>query len=325
LKALAVKEKLQGWVVFPTDDETVYVLSKHKKDLEDYYRITTPPWEVTKYAYNKKLTYKLALDLGLAIPKTFFPRSLKDIDLLELKFPVVIKPAIVKKFYNVTKCKVFLERNRHEFEHLFEKASRIIPFSEIMLQEYIPGGTENQYSFCPLFKNGKVLVRVIARRSRQHPMDFGHASTFVETLNIPLLEEIGTKFLRAIDYYGIAEVEFKKDPRDGKYKLLEINPRIWGWHSITRKACLSLTYALFKDMEGQKIASNGFTEGVKWLRLSTDMPTAIREILRNRLPLREYLRSLRGEKEFAVLNPRDPLPIIMEFLLLPYFWSKKGF
>ena len=51
----------------------------------------------------------------------------------------------------------------------------------------------------------------MARRSRQHPMDFGRASTFVETLNVPQLEKIGTKFLRAIEYYGIAEIEYKQD------------------------------------------------------------------------------------------------------------------
>jgi predicted ATP-grasp superfamily ATP-dependent carboligase len=325
LKILAVEKKLSGWVVFPTDDETVYVLSRHKKDLEKYYRITTPAWDVTRYAYNKKLTYKLALDLGLAIPRTLFPQTLKDLNRLDLEFPIVIKPAIVKKFYNVTKRKVFVAHNRHELKHLFKKTNQIIPSSEIMLQEYIPGGTEHQYSFCPMFKDGKVIARVIARRSRQHPMDFGHASTFVETINIPLLEEIGTKFLRAIDYYGIAEVEFKKDPRDGKYKLLEVNPRIWGWHSITRKACLSLTYALFQDISGRKILANDFKEGVKWMRLSTDMPTALGEILRKKMCLSGYLRSFRGDKEFAVLNPADPLPIIMEFLLLLYFWTKKGF
>jgi len=309
----------------PPNDETVYVLSKHKEELEQHFKITTPQWSVTKYAYNKKLTYKLAIKLGISIPKTFFPENLRDLENLDFPFPLVIKPAIVKKFYNVTKKKVYIAYNKQELRKQYNLACQIIPHNEILIQDYIPGGTEYQYSFCPMFKDGKVLARVMARRSRQHPMDFGHASTFVETLNIPQLEQIGTKFLKAINYYGIVEVEYKQDPRDGQYKLLELNPRIWGWHTISRKAGVSLTHILFEDMTDKAQNVDGFEEGVKWIRLTTDIPTAAREIVKSKLNVRDYLRSYRGKKEFAVLSAKDPLPIIMELLLLPYLWIKKGF
>ena len=325
LKGLATEENLQGWVVFPTDDETVYVLSKHKTELEQYYSITTPHWNTTKYAYNKKLTYELAIDLGISIPKTYFPENIEDISKFDLSFPLVVKPAVVKKFYNVTKQKVFVANNELELKEQYKQACKVIPPSEILLQEYIPGGTEYQYSYCAMFKNGKALSSVTARRSRQHPMDFGHASTFVETVNIPQLEQIGTKFLTAINYYGIAEVEYKQDPRDGEYKLLEINPRIWGWHTISRKSGVSLTYLLFEDIIGNEINTDGFKEGIKWIRLTTDIPLGIQEILKGNLKLKDYVRSLQGQKEFAVLSIKDPLPIIMEWLLLPYFLRKKGF
>ena len=98
LKRLAVEDELLNWVIFPTEDETVYFLSKHKEKLEQYYKITTPHWDITKYAYNKKLTYKLATDLGIPIPKTFFPNNLKDVSKIDLSFPLIIKPAIVNSF-----------------------------------------------------------------------------------------------------------------------------------------------------------------------------------------------------------------------------------
>jgi len=322
---LAAKENLQDWIVFPTDDETVYFLSKHKERLEHHYRITTPHWDITQYAYNKKLTYELASDIGIPIPKTLFPEDLDALKKLDLSFPLIIKPAIVKTFYNKTKQKVYMVNNKNELIKLYKKACQYIPATEILIQEYIPGGSEHQYSFCPMFKDGEVIARVVARRSRQHPMDFGHASTFVETINIPLLEQIGTQFLTAINYYGIAEVEFKQDPRDGEYKLLEVNPRIWGWHSLSRRAGMSLPYALFQDICDKEINENGFEEGVKWIRLTTDLPTSIGEILKGNLTLKNYLYSLKGKKEFAVLSLKDPLPIIMELLLLPYFWIRKGF
>jgi predicted ATP-grasp superfamily ATP-dependent carboligase len=325
LQKLAVKQKLQGWVIFPTDDETVYFLARNKKRLEKYFLVTTPIWDITKYTYNKKLTYKLAGELGIPIPQTYFPRKSGDYKQFDLSFPFIIKPAIVKKFYNVFGKKVFVVNDEQELHEFYHRTSKVIPTEEILFQEYIPGGSSVQYSFCPMFKSGKVMTRIMARRLRQHPMDFGHASTFVETVKIPKLEETGVKFLKAIDYYGIAELEYMQDPRDGQYKLLEVNPRLWGWHTISRKAGVNLPYHLFQDLLGQEFQGNGYAEGVKWVRMITDIPTAIKEIYKRNMTIKDYIRSLSGDKEFAVWSMSDPLPMIMEFLLLPYFWQKKGF
>ena len=67
LEQLAIEENLNNWVVYPTSDEAVYILSKHKDHLSQYYLIPTPKWEITKYAYDKKLTYQLAEKLNLPI------------------------------------------------------------------------------------------------------------------------------------------------------------------------------------------------------------------------------------------------------------------
>jgi len=91
------------------------------------------------------------------------------------------------------------------------------------------------------------------------------------------------------------------------------------------KSRVSLTHILFEDMTDKAQNVDGFEEGVKWIRLTTDIPTAAREIVKSKLNVRDYLRSYRGKKEFAVLSAKDPLPIIMELLLLPYLWIKKGF
>lgn len=325
LQKLAVNEKMQGWLIFPTDDETVYFLAKNKKSLEKYFIITTPGWDITKYAYNKKLTYQLAMELDIPVPKTYFPDSLNDYRQFDLSFPFILKPAIVKKFYNVFGKKVFVVNNEFELQEFYHRTAKVIPIEEILFQEYIPGGSAVQYSFCPLFKNGRVLERVMARRLRQHPMDFGHASTFVETVKIPELEEKGTKFLKAVNYHGIAELEYMQDPRDGQYKLLEVNPRIWGWHTISRKAGVNLTYHLFQDLLGREFQGNGYAEGVKWVRMITDIPTVAKEIYKRNMTFKDYVRSLAGEKEYAVWSLSDPLPMIMEWILLPYFWYKKGF
>ena len=324
-KALAPKERLEGWVVFPTDDETASFLSRHRDRLKSLYRIPTPNWDVLKFTYDKKESYQLAEKIGLAIPKTFYPKCLDDLMSIDMPFPMIIKPSVMRNFFRKTGKKVYSARNMDELKHYYQKACSVIDPKEVLVQEQIPDVTRNLYSFCPLFKDKKVLAKIIAKRPRQHPMDFGQASTYAETVDIPVLEILGTRFLSAIDYYGLCEVEFIQDPRDRTFKFLEVNPRVWGWHTIAIRAGVNLPYLLYRDMIQQDVKNGFFEEGVKWIRLTTDVPTVASEIVKGRMRVKDYLHSLKGDKEFAVFSWNDPLPFFGELFLIPYLWRKRGF
>ena len=324
---LAKKEKIHRnrWVIFPNSDETVYVLSKYKNILEEFYRIPTPGWEVIQNVYIKKNTYQLAKKGGIPIPTTYYPDSLQELVELSLNYPVVIKPSIRDNFYRKVKTKAFRINNKEELVRTYEYVCSIIEPSEVLVQEFIPGGPNHLYSFCPFFKDGEVLTSIMARRARQHPMDFGHASTFAELVDIPEMQKIAEKFLGLINYYGFAEVEFMQDPRDGNYKLIEVNPRVWGWHTIAIASGVNLPYLLYQDMIGEEMDIRLPIDNLKWVRLITDVPTVLSEIIGGRLRIRDYLKSMKGKKEFAVFALNDPLPFLAEVALIPYLWVKRGF
>ncbi|MDL1974755.1 MAG: ATP-grasp domain-containing protein [Deltaproteobacteria bacterium] len=325
LIALARRERIDGWVIFPNSDEAVYVLSKNKDILEEFYRVPTPSWEVIRNVYIKKNTYQVAEKNGIAIPKTYYPQNFEELMELNLHFPVVIKPSIRDNFYNQIKIKAFRINNKDELEKTYQRVCSIIDPSEVLVQEFIPGGANQLYSFCPFFKENKTISGIVARRARQHPMDFGQASTFAEIVDVPELENIAEKFLSLIGYYGIAEVEFMKDPRDGKYKLIEVNPRVWGWHTLAIAAGVDLPYLLYLDMIGKKIEIQLPSNHVKWVRLLTDIPTVFLEIVKGNMKIGDYLSSMKGKKEFAVFSLNDPLPFLTEIAMLPYLWKKRGF
>ncbi|MFX0195373.1 MAG: ATP-grasp domain-containing protein [Candidatus Hodarchaeota archaeon] len=316
---------LHGWVVIPTDDETVFLLSKNRDTFEQYVRVAVSPWDSIQYTYEKKLTYQRAESLGIAIPKTYYPVDEYEIEKLRTNYPLVIKPSVVKAFYNKTKTKAYLVQNHQEALRKYRFMASVIPREEILIQEFIPGGPRNLYSYCCYLKNGEVLGKVIAKRQRQHPMDFGHASTYAISMNIAELEPISLRFLRSIGFEGIAEVEFMQDPRDGRFKLLEVNPRIWGWHTLAIRSGADLPYILYQDLVGEEPIPSDFRENVKWIRLVTDIPTALSEIMKGKLSIREYMRTFQGEKEFAVLSSKDPGPFLAELFLLPYLRAKRGF
>src|SRR5207244_4418476 len=150
---------------------------------------------------------------------------------------------------------------------------------QILLQQIIPGDGRRQISYCAFFRDGKAHSSLIACRARQHPREFGRAATYVESIDLPEVEQLSVRFLKAIDYYGLVEVEFKQDPRDGEYKLLDVNARTWGFHSLGLAAGVDFAYLQYADQVGEFVEPARGKAGVGWLRLITDVPTAMSDII----------------------------------------------
>lgn len=324
LKHLAVKENIRNWLIYPNDDRTVAFLAKHKEELEEFYQIPVPSWEIAQVAYDKRLTYHLAERTGIPIPRTFYPKGIVELKYLDIEFPAIIKPAIRDNFYDKARKKAIRVNNKTELVQEYLNAANIINSSEIMVQELIPGSADNLYSYGSLYRDGRVLGRIVAHRTRQHPEVFGRVTTHAETVDIPELEDLAIRFLNAMCYHGISEVEFMKDPRDGKCKLIEINARFWAWHSLAIAAGVDLPYMLYLDMLGKRVQVNGFEKGVNWFRLLVDIPTSAVMVAKKKMRISTYIRSWRGKKTFSVFSLKDPLPFLAELLMVPYILIKRG-
>jgi D-aspartate ligase len=316
---------LEGWVLYPTRDEIVAALSRHRPALTDFFRVPTPGWHSIQWAWDKRNTYRLAEQLGIPTPRTWYPRDLDDLKEIECEPPLVIKPAIKEHFIYATKAKAWRANTRRELEKRFLDALAVVPPGEVMVQELIPGDGRQQYAYCAFFKNGGAIGSMVARRRRQHPPEFGRASTYAETVDVPLLEELSHRFLRAIDYYGLTELEYKLDPRDRQFKLLDVNARTWGYHTLGLQAGVDFPYLLFLDQLGGPAAVCRSQPGVRWIRLVTDVPTCLLEMLWGRLAWREVLRSLTTFEIESVFCREDLLPGLVELALIPYLYVRRGF
>jgi len=314
---------LQDWILFPTRDETVMAFSQHRERLSKFFRVTTPPWETIRWAWDKNNTYKLAEKLSIPAPKTWNVSSPDQLQGLYSRLPLAIKPAIKENFFYATGAKAWRAETPEQLQKLFRAAAKKIPCSEIMIQEIIPGDGESQLSYCAFFRDGAAHSSFVAKRMRQHPREFGRAASYVETADVPEVEELGQRFLKAIDFYGIVEVEFKRDSRDGLCKILDVNARAWGFHALGPVAGVDFPYLLFADQMGYAIPHTRGRVGVGWLRLITDLPVALWGMLSGHLTPRAYFQSLRRTKVESVFCATDPLPSILEFALFPYFVAKK--
>jgi D-aspartate ligase len=325
LLAMGRRLNLKGWVLFPTRDEHVAAFSRHRCALAEYFRVPTPGWECVKWAWNKWNTYSLAEKLGIPIPKTWCPRRVEDLDAIDASFPLGVKPAVKEDFFYATKAKAWRANDRDELRTLFRKASAHVGSNEILVQEIIPGDGHCQFSSCVMFKDGAIIANMEAQRWRQHPPEFGRAATFVETVDLPEIVEPTLRFLRAINYYGLAELEYKKDPRDGKYKLLDVNARTWGFHALGRPAGVDFSYLLFADQIGETVEPCRGRPGVGWIRMITDIPTSFSDILHGRLNLETYSSSIRSFSVESVFSRGDVFPSLVELALLPYLAVKRGY
>jgi predicted ATP-grasp superfamily ATP-dependent carboligase len=316
---------LEGWVLYPTRDEMVAALSRYRSELTEYFRVPTPDWNAIQWAWDKRNTYRLAQELDIPTPRTWYLRDPDELKQLEADLPLVIKPAIKEHFIYATKAKAWRADNRAELVERFQQAAALVGPGEVMIQELIPGDGRQQFAYCAFFKDGHAVGSMVAQRRRQHPPDFGRASTFVETVDVPLLETLSERFLKAIDYYGLVELEYKLDPRDGQYKLLDFNARTWGYHTLGQRAGVDFPSLLFADQLGEAVEPCQAQVGVKWIRLVTDVSTGVYELLKGRLDWRAYLRSLKGYHIESVFSREDPLPGLVELMLVPYLYVKRGF
>jgi D-aspartate ligase len=312
LLALARHHRLRSWTLFPTDDETAAVIARQAARLRPTFLLAAPSWEAMRWAYDKRLTDRLVADAGLPRVRTAVPGTREQAAAVQWTFPAVLKAAIKPERNEFTARKAWRVENRAELLERFEHAARHVPPEHVMVQELIPGQADSQLSYAALCREGEVLVSLAARRTRRSPMDFGNASTYVETIDDHALVEPARALIARLSYTGLVEIEFKRDVRDGQTKLLDINPRVWGWHTLGARAGFDFAYLHWRMLHGQPVTPARAAPGLRWVRMATDVPVAAREIGAGRLSVGGYLRGLRPPLDHAILAADDPLPALLD-------------
>ena len=308
--------QLQNWMLVAAQDDAVGLVSQHRDTLSMIYRPTTPSWDVVRWAFDKRLTDRMARDVNVPYPGTWYPARESDLDTRDMRFPVIIKPAISIHMQHSARLKALPAATLEELHEQYRVATNLVSPDEIMVQEVIPGGGASQVSVATFCVDGEVMQAMTARRRRQYPIDYGLGSSFVESVHLPELIGPAERLLRYMRASGMVEVEFKQDPRDGVYKLLDINIRPWGWHTLCIACGLDLPYIQYQQMIGQTTPQLTPRYGTRWIRTATDTLAGIQEMRAGITTPWHYARSLLGRNTYSVLNWRDPLPAFGDLAVL---------
>lgn len=322
LLELAAREHLEGWVLFHTNDALLEPIARAADSLSSRLHLTTPLWETTRIAYDKRVTYHFAKELGIPCPLTAAPAGPDELRAIaeQVTYPVLIKPAVMHAFYARTKRKVYLARDAHELIAIYNDLTDLPDQGAIMVQEIIPGPPENIYSYCSACHNGTPLVAYVNRHLRQIPMDFGKVATLVESAEHPTVAALAVRLLAALAFTGPSEIEFKVDARTGEPKLLDMNPRLWKQHALGLSLGINLPLVAFQTALGSPPPPRDAQApaGIRWIEGPTDAYVAAGEMLRGRLTPLRYIQTLRRIRVASAFAIDDPLPAIAEAALLPF-------
>lgn len=216
-------------VIFPMTEQSVYCLNNARERLGKRITLACPPPEKMEAISNKYKLFQMAEKLGVSIPETIYVLSADDFPGKRTRisgFPVVVKPAYskIEDGDRIISTRVMYAASLSELNRLYETKPELLRYPSL-IQELIVGEGTGLFT---LFDHDRHLALFSHRRLLEKPPS-GGVSVLSES--VPLDDEMvasARKLLSAVDWQGIAMVEFKRDGRDGRAKLMEINGRFWG-------------------------------------------------------------------------------------------------
>jgi predicted ATP-grasp superfamily ATP-dependent carboligase len=299
-------------VLFPTSDRFSLHLSELKEELNEDYHIPLPSPEVVRTLVDKKRFYKSLSIFNVPHPHTCFPESQEDVKRIstEMKYPIFVKPFLSQEFWLEFHTKGFVAGSADELMkyYLVARNHRF----EVVFQEVIPGYSgKNVYGIEGYFdKNSDPKAIFAYHRLRGWPPVFGNTSLreSIPTSDVASLCTITKDYLRRIGYHGLMEAEWKKDPRNGAYNLLEINAR-QSMQSILPSVCgIDLILIAYLDIIGEKIQYvDDYENGVKWQSLLEDLLS----IMTTHPSMLDIATSLRNIRAWSFFATDDLLPWIV--------------
>jgi predicted ATP-grasp superfamily ATP-dependent carboligase len=301
-------------VLIPTGDTETIALLRHRKQLESYYYFTMDSYEKVNVFLNKKLFYQYLEKQNIPHPKTFFPRDENDVKAasVEMTYPCIIKPVYPTYFRFDFNTKLFIVSSAQQLLSVFSKVYE--KNHEVMLQEIIPGGADTMFGYNAYYDHsGTPHGMFMYQRIREWPLGFGNGC-YIQHVEEPILEHMTTSLIQKIGFYGIVDAEFKRDPRDGLYKFIEVNPRVWMQNSFPSRYGCNLPYMAYLDAVKRPLPENPFflpDDTVRWVYFLEDIQSVRAQIRNRSIRLRSILPAYSLRNDHALYAWDDPLPFFI--------------
>jgi predicted ATP-grasp superfamily ATP-dependent carboligase len=297
--------------LFATGDEDVLAVAQHQERLRERYCFVVPSYETVRRIIDKASLYSLAKAHGIRHPKFRIVRDAKDIEpaVAHVETPCYVKPALVHEWSRFRRGK--LDRAdtpdalRHILHELVELKVVVMPL------EIIPGDDSQVYSVCTYIDHaGNPVDWRNKHKLRQYPPGAGNACC-QEVCDVPEVTELGLNVLALTGHRGPATVEFRRDPRDGRFVLMEINARtILGQEMISHSG-FDVPLLAYHEAKGLPFPPAGRMRRTRWVIFGDDF-RAVRVLrARGEITTWAWIRTLLRCNSFGYFRLDDPLPFFV--------------
>lgn len=299
-------------VLFTTDDRGCLFVADHAEALREAFVFPAQPPGLARALSGKEGMDRLCRAHGVPTPATVFPRSREDVERFAraARFPVVVKGIYTQLLFHQVGERLRRVEHAAALLALYDGwAGRAA--GNLMLQEAIPGGCDRIWMLSAYFgAGGRCLFGLTGRKLREFPIRGGVTSFAVCEPSDAVLA-LATRFMQALGYRGILDLDFKLDARTGEYLALDANPRVGANFRLFVDALgTDVVQACYRDLTGQPVPQGAPRPGRKWMVEDFDGLAALAYGRRGQLGAGAWLRSLRGVEEAAWFARDDPLPLL---------------
>jgi D-aspartate ligase len=313
-----LREGPRGAVILPCSDDGLEFVARKRDDLVRLgYLPMEADDEVVLTMLDKERTYALARSFGVDVPET---RTVSHVDNLreaaaDIGYPCALKPLSSHRFVQRFGIKGVVVQSPRELDAALE---RIRPTGLAMMVTELISGVDDEYCsyYTYLDATGRPLLHFTKRKLRQYPVGFGSGCYHVTTWE-PEAAEVGLHFLTRVGLRGLGNVEFKRDRRDGRLKLIECNPRFTAANELVRLAGLDLAHLAYERALGRSSGelASIFAEGVRLWHPAEDVRAFLGYRRRDGLSLGAWMGSLAHRQHLPIFSWGDPKPTLANGLV----------
>ena len=316
-------------VIVPGSDFSCLTLVSTKKRLSkntlQKYHFLLPQNEALKTLINKRNFYQSLIKHNIPHPKTYFPENLNDVEKIASKidYPVYIKPYYSHISVARLNSKGSEAKTKEDLKHLYNLYFK--NNIQVLIQECVPGPDNHLFGINAYFNkkcNPQGLFAYQWIRAWPKNLGYGVLIESVPLSKIPL-QETAIKYLQSIEYHGLADMEFKKDPRDQEFKFLEVNPRVWYQNSFPAKCGINLNLIAYLDATNKKAHLNyNYKTGKKWASLTGNLFYTL-QLLKNKENITNNWIGLHKIREWDYSPLDDFIPWITHIAFIIQHQFKK--
>jgi predicted ATP-grasp superfamily ATP-dependent carboligase len=303
-------------LLMATDDVAAMFLARYGRELGSAFITPFMDADLTRDLCNKRKLHLLCRQAGVPCPETSFPHSIEDVKAFieNATFPVMVKAAEANRL-PINASSAAIAATPEQLLNIY-KSAQSPDAPNLLLQEYIPQGSEDWIFHGYRSPESGCMVSFTGRKLRSWP-PFAGPTTLGVSANNEVLKQQSEAFLREINYSGIMDLDYRLDHRDGRYKLLDFNPRVGAnFRMFVDEDGLDVVRAMHLDLTGRAVDQKQPEEDRKLFVESYDFFASARYMRKGALTWSGWWQSLRGHRENAWLDHEDPVPFFAMWIRL---------